>query len=174
MTGDTPESNSGHFFGVVNIFFPFIIFPFQGCQGKGVLENKKGDSCWGLLKNFLGTVSAKLKPVSSQLWPYPFSTDLLCYPLKIGTKKGKRTSIATEALLPVIFSYVIVLAIYPVKARLTPFNRGFSSSLDPPRSLKKGKTYPISNRVIIALFLPSTLSSVLSVARNSLALPLAG
>ena len=92
----------------------------------------------------------------------------------MGTKKGKGTPYQTEALLPVIFCTTIVVATYPVKARLTLINRGFSNSLDPPRSLKKGKAYPISNRVSIALFLPSTPSSVLSVARNSLALPLVG
>ena len=91
----------------------------------------------------------------------------------MGTKKGKGTPYQTEALLPVIFSNVIVVATYPVKARLTLINRGFSNSLDPPRSLKKGKTTPISNRASITLFLPSTPSSVLSVARNPLALPLA-
>ena len=92
----------------------------------------------------------------------------------MGTKKGKGTPYQTEALLPVIFCVTIVLAIYPVKARLALFNRGFSNSLKPPRSLETGKTYLISNRAIIALFLPSTPSSVLSVARNSLALPLVG
>jgi len=37
---------------------------------------------------------------------------------------------------------------------------------------EKDKTYPISNRAIITLILSSTPSSVLSVARNPLALPL--
>ena len=65
-----------------------------------------------------------------------------------------------------------MVATYPMKARLPLINRGFSNSLYPPRSPRKGKAYPISNRASIALFLPSTPLSVLSVARNSLALPL--
>jgi len=40
------------------------------------------------------------------------------------TKKGKGTPYQTEALLPVIFCTAIVLAVYPVKAKLTPINRG--------------------------------------------------
>jgi hypothetical protein len=67
----------------------------------------------------------------------------------MGTKKGKGTPIALEVPLPVIFSTVVVVAIY-----------------------FRGKCFPITNRVIIALFLLSTPSSVLSVARNPLALPL--
>jgi Flp pilus assembly protein protease CpaA len=67
----------------------------------------------------------------------------------MGTKKGKGTPIALEVPLPVIFSTVIVVTIY-----------------------LRGKRCPISNRVIIILFLLSIPSSVFSVARNSLALPL--
>jgi hypothetical protein len=41
-----------------------------------------------------------------------------------GKKKGKGTPYQTEALLPVIFSNVIVVAIYPLKVRLPLINRG--------------------------------------------------
>jgi len=73
----------------------------------------------------------------------------MAIPCEMGTKKGEGTPYQSEALLPVIFSTIIVLAIY-----------------------SRGKVYPISNRAIFALFLSSTPPSVLSVARNSLALPL--
>jgi hypothetical protein len=42
---------------------------------------------------------------------------------KMETKKGKSTPTLSEALLPVIFS-IIVLAIYLVKVRLPLINRG--------------------------------------------------
>jgi hypothetical protein len=90
----------------------------------------------------------------------------------MGTKKGKGTPYQTEALLPVIFCTTVVLAIYPVKARLTLINRGVFKIARPAPLSEKGKTTPISNRASITLFLPSTPSSVLSVARNPLALPL--
>ena len=73
----------------------------------------------------------------------------------MGIKKGKRTPYQTEALLPVIFSNVIVVATYPAKARLTLNNRGFSSSLDPPRSLKKARLpliKPSKYRLVFTLY----------------------
>jgi hypothetical protein len=67
----------------------------------------------------------------------------------MSTKKAKEPLHQSEALLPLIFFF---------------YRAGY---------LPRSKSYPISNRVIIALFLLSTPPSVLSVARNTLALPLA-
>lgn len=70
-----------------------------------------------------------------------------------GTKKGKSIPyIIREHFCLVIFSTIV------------------SSSWWLPTA--EGKTYPISNRAVIALFLLSTPSSVFSVARTPLALPL--
>jgi hypothetical protein len=43
---------------------------------------------------------------------------------KNGRKKGKRTPYQSEALLPVIFLIIIMLAIYPAKVRFPLFNQG--------------------------------------------------
>jgi hypothetical protein len=73
----------------------------------------------------------------------------MAIPCEMGTKKGKGTPYQSEALLPVIFSTIIVLAIYPRRQNL-PYIKP-------------------SNYCLVFILYPA---EPFSVARTPLALPL--
>ena len=103
------------------------------------LESNSG-RFFGVVNGFVPLLSSFSRDARARGWCWRIKKGIAQpLSLKMGTKKGKGFPYQSEAPLPVIFCTTIVVATYPVKARLPLFNRGFSSSLDPPRSLKKAR-----------------------------------